>query len=46
MTLTITLNLLLGIGLVAVLGVLLGHYGVNRDTHHRRRLHRWHRTTQ
>ncbi len=42
MTLTITLNVLLGLALVAALVLLLGHFGVHRDRHHRRRLYRWH----
>jgi hypothetical protein len=43
MTLTIVLNLLLGIALVAALLFLLGHYGANKDREHRHRLFRWHR---
>jgi len=40
---TIVANVLLGLALVATLLWLLGHLGVNRDRHHGRRLHRWHR---
>jgi hypothetical protein len=43
MTLTIVLNLLLGVALIAALLVLLAHYGVRKDAHHRRRLSWWHR---
>lgn len=43
MTLTIVLNLLLGIALIAALLFLLGHYGANKDREHRHRLFRWHR---
>lgn len=49
MTLTIVLNIVLGLALVASLVWLLAHGGVAKDQRHNRRLHLWHRrrmTTQ
>jgi hypothetical protein len=43
MTLTIVMNVLLGVALIGSLLWLLAHAGVAKDQHHNRRLRRWHR---
>lgn len=43
MTMTVVLNVVLGIALVASLVWLLAHAGVAKDQRHSRRLHLWHR---
>ena len=43
MTMTILLNVVLGVALIVALVGLLGYLGVHKDRHHERRLHRWHR---